>query len=156
MAKTQAECDPNKPDEAFAWMFAAGVPDPRLSGKYPNQPLISPACWPAFSEMLWKMGARFHPELQELWVEPSEGPMGNFTVCGTTTVKPEEIEGHVAEMVVDQFPEIAQQISRVTPDTHSEALQAQASKLMSSLERLRAASRKFERAEGGDADGGDA
>lgn len=150
MAKKQSECDPEKPDEAFQWMFAAGVPDPRGNGQFPNQPLIPPACYGVLSEMLWKMGARFHPELQELWVEAPSGPAGNFMVAKTSDVRPEDIEGDVAEMVADQFPEVAEQVAAVKPDKQAEALEATAQKLLKNLADLKAARERFDAA-GGDA-----
>lgn len=144
MAKLQAECDPDKPREAFAWMFAAGVPDPRGGGdRYPNQPLIPPQCFEALSEMLWKMGARFHPELQELWVKPGDGLLGNFQANGVTDIQPEDIEADAVEMLAEQFPDVAERVAQVTPDTHAEVLREQSAALMDSLARLRAASRKM-------------
>lgn len=132
------------PKEMFAWMFAAGVPDPRGNGKFPNQPLIPPGCYPALSEMLYKMGARFHPELQELWVETPAGPMRNFQVAGTTDVKPEDIAPDVAAMVAEQFPDVAAKLVGVTPENHQQALADQTEKLLASLDRLKAARAQLE------------
>ncbi|OYN81883.1 phage gene 29 protein family protein [Mycolicibacterium sphagni] len=144
MAKTQAECDLDDPREMFAWMFAAGVPDERSSGKFPNQPLIPPMCYGALSEMLYKMGARFHPEEQQLWVEAGSGPHSNFQVAKTTDVKPEEIAPNVAEMVSDQYPDLAKRLADVTPETHKEALAEISTKLLANLDQLRAARARLE------------
>ncbi|QXO14260.1 hypothetical protein SEA_CHASER_19 [Mycobacterium phage Chaser] len=146
MAKTQAESNLDDPKEMFAWMFAAGVPDPRSNEKvqYPNQPLIPPQCYPALSEMLYKMGARFDPDKQELWVQAATGIERNFVVAATTDIKPEDIAPDVAAMVADQFPEVAAQVGAVTPATHQAALQAQADKLLDNLARLKAARAQME------------
>ncbi|AGT12628.1 minor tail protein [Mycobacterium phage Whirlwind] len=145
MPKTQAESNLDDPKEMFAWMFAAGVPDPRdTDGKFPNQPLIPPMCFPALSEMLYKMGARFHPELQTMWVKPGVGPERNFQANGTTDIKPEDIEGDVAEMLADQFPEIAQKIREVTPATHQAALEQTSKELLANLAELKKARAQME------------
>lgn len=125
-------------------MFAAGVPDPRGDGKFPNQPLIPPMCYEALSEMLYKMGARFHPDKQELWVKPASGPTGNFCAAGTTDVKPEELAPFVAEMVADQFADVAADVAAVTPETHDEAVKEYGEKLLSNIEKLMAARKQME------------
>lgn len=154
MAKTQAESNLDDPKEMFAWMFAAGVPDPRSAAQgknFPNQPLIPPMCFGALSEMLYEMGARFVPEEQKLWVDKPEGPTRNFSVAKTTDEKPaepvpvnpdastDELHAAAAEMVADQFPEVAARVASVTPETHKEALAEQTAKLLDSLDRLKAA-----------------
>lgn len=152
MAKSQEDSDLDKPEEMFAWMFAAGVPDPRAGGdKFPNQPLIPPQCWPAFSAMLYKMGARFHPDLQEMWVKPGGGLLSNFQANGVTDIRPSDIEGDAAGMLAEQFPDVAARVAQVTPDTHAEALREQSDALMDSLERLRAARAAIEDRQGGGA-----
>lgn len=107
MAKVQSECDPNNPEEAFVWMFAAGVPDPR-GEKFPHQPMIPPQCLPVLSKMIWDMGGRFHPELQTKWVKPRSGVLMNFEAWGTTDVKPEQIQE-----LAEQEPEVAEQIAGI-------------------------------------------
>ena len=95
--KSQAESDLDNPEEAFAWMFAAGVPDPR-GEKHPHQPIIPPKCLPVLSKMIYDMGGRVHPELQAKWVNPPprQSPTMNFQAWGATPVKPEQIEELVA------------------------------------------------------------
>ena len=107
MAKAQSECDPNNPEEAFVWMFAAGVPDPR-GEKFPHQPMIPPQCLPTLSKMIWDMGGRFHPELQTKWVNARSGPLANFEAWGTTEVKP----GQIQELA-EQEPEVAEQVAGI-------------------------------------------
>lgn len=139
MAKTQAESDLSKPEEMFAWIFAAGVPDPR-GENYPNQPLIPPPCWPAFSKMLYEFGCRFDPELQQRWVSPARGPLGPFTAAGSTDVKPDDI----ADFVADQFPQVAERVRNVQPDKQQEALREQAEMLLDSISRLDQARARLE------------
>ena len=137
MAKAQRDCNLDDPREMFAWMFSAGVPDPRGDGKFPNQPMIPPTCYEALSEQLYKMGARFHPELQELWVKDQVGPEQNFVARGVTDIKPEDIEGDVAAMVADQFPEVAARVAGATDV--DEALAEQTQVLLKNLADLKAA-----------------
>lgn len=141
MAKSQSDCNLDDPREMFAWMFAAGVPDPRGDGKFPNQPVIPPPSYGALSEQLYKMGARFHPELQELWVKDQSGPEQNFVARGVTDVKPEDIVKDAAEMVADQFPEVAARIAGA--GDMDVALAEQAQVLLKNLADLRAARERF-------------
>ena len=145
MAKTQAECNVDDPREMFAWMFAAGVPDPRGSGKFPNQPLIPPVCYGAFSEMLYKMGARFHPELQELWVRDEKATHGAFQCAETTDVKPKDIEKLVVDMAVDQYPDMAARIAAATArgdEARRELLDQVTRDLMANLRKINEAAEK--------------
>lgn len=140
MAKTQAESNLDDPQEMFAWMFAAGVPDPRngVQGRnYGNQPLIPPKCYGALSQMLYDMGARFHPELQKVWVGAKSGPDSNFVALGTVDVKPEEVMGTIAAMTADQYPEMAAKIAAVTPETQKQVGDEVTQKLLDNLARLR-------------------
>lgn len=149
MAKTQAECDLESPDEMFAWAFAAGVPDPRdpEGKKFPPLPLINPNCFAGFSRMLYEMGFRFHPELQKLWVKPSSGPTRNFEAWGATDVAPD-----VAAMVVEQFPEVARDIAAVTPTNQKQKLEEQAVRLLESVARLKEARDRMAKEKGASPD----
>lgn len=129
------------PEEMFAWIFSAGVPDPR-GEQYPFQPMIPAPCFAAFSKLLYDFGCRFHPELQTLWVKPASGPLAVLKARGVAG-----IEQDVAAMLVDQFPEKAAELLTVTPENRSEALKKQAQELLDSIERLKAAQAGFE---GGD------
>lgn len=152
MAKTQAESNLDDPKEMFAWMFAAGVPDPRSEAQgraYPNQPLIPPNCYGALSDMLWKMGARFHPDLQTLWVEKPSGPAGNYSVGKLLDAKPEDVLPLAAEMLADQFPDLAQKLVEVTPGSANEVEAETTNRLLESLEKLRVAKAAMEKAGGG-------
>lgn len=136
---TQDKCDPEKPEEFAAWVFAAGVPDPRndtiQGGRFPDQPLIPPACFGAVSKRLWKLGFRHHPELQEEWVKPANNrQFRNFTVWDVVDKMPE-----AAEFIVEEFPDIAKTLAKVTPENHREMVQAQGEKVMSLLEQLQKA-----------------
>lgn len=62
---TRANCDPNNPEEAFLWMFAAL---PMVKGA----PLIMPVeYWRHVSKRLWDLGARPVEEPLLEWVAPS-------------------------------------------------------------------------------------
>ena len=143
MAKSQAESNLDDPKEMFAWMFAAGVPDPR-GEQFHNQPLIPPMCYGALSEMLYNMGARFVPEEQKVWLETPKGPTRNFSVAATTDIKPEDIKQDLAEFAADQFPEIAARVAAVSPENIDEAGREATAKLLDSLERLRQARESLE------------
>lgn len=153
---TQDQCDPDKPEEAFAWMFAAGVPDPRTSAqpdkKFRNQPLIPPPCFSALSKLLWDFGCRFDPDKQTKWIAPGKGPTSNFMVWDTTDKRPDapapasdaEQMAHAAAMVADQFPDVAARVAGATPETHRAALREQAQALLDSIDRLKAAQTQLE------------
>lgn len=146
--KTQAECDLTKPEEMFAWCFAAGVPDPR-GEKYGYVPMISANCFGVLSKMLYDMGARFHPDEQKLWVQPGFGPAQNFAAWGATDVLP-----NAAAMLVEEFPDKAAELAKVTPETHRAALEDAAKKMVDSIQRLQAAKAAAEAAAAGGVDGG--
>lgn len=144
MAKTQAESNMDDPLEAFAWMFSAGIPDMRGGGgKFPNQPLVPPQCWPAVSQMLWDFGCRFHADKQTKWIKPAEGPLSNFTL-GQLADSPEEMVAGAAAMAVDQFPEIAAEVAAVQPGDHEKALKEFEGRLLDSVSRLQAARQRLE------------
>lgn len=133
MPKTQAESNLEDPKEMFAWMFAAGVPDPR-GEKYPNQPMIPGPCMEALSQMLYDFGGRFDPEKQTKWLKRPAGPDMNFRTWETTDILPD-----AAEMLADIAPEKAAAIAQVTPETHQAALAEATTKMLDSIDRLRAA-----------------
>lgn len=147
MAKRQDQCDMENPEEMAAWCFAAGIPDPR-GQQYGYQPLIPAPCFPSVSQMLWDFGFRHHADLQTKWVPEFGGPDRNFVALGVTDVKPENVVPLAAEMLVDQFPEVADRLRRVTVENRDEVAREQAQELLSSLERLKAATARLQ---GGDA-----
>lgn len=62
---TRENCDPNNPEEAFLWMFAA-LPHVR------GAPLIMPIdYYRLVSKRLWELGARPMAEPELEWVAPS-------------------------------------------------------------------------------------
>lgn len=151
---TQEQCDPTIPEQAFAWMFAAGVPDSRADAQpgkvFRNQPCIPAACFGALSKLLWEFGCRPNPELQTKWVVPAKGPTSNFSVWETTDTAPAGVDApadgveasaqsNAAAMLAEQFPELAGKIAAVTPETHQVALEEQTQALLDSLARLQAA-----------------
>ncbi|KZM68121.1 phage gene 29 protein family protein [Nocardia terpenica] len=65
----QHECDPSNPREAFVWALV-GLPGPKQ-----NVPLlVHPNVLEQWSEHLWQLGLRHHPEHQTReWHPPSRG-----------------------------------------------------------------------------------
>lgn len=102
-----------------------------MPGKFPNQPLISPACFGVLSEQLWQLGFRHHPELQEKWIKPVNGQLQNFTTWDLVDVMPK-----AAEMIVEEFPEVAKTLSKVTPENHKQMVQEQTASLIEKLSLL--------------------
>lgn len=141
MPKRQHESDMESPEEFAAWAFAAGVPDPR-GEKFGYQPLIPAPCFPALSRMLWELGFRHHADLQTRWVGDYSGPDRNFVALGVTDQEPDLVKS-AAEMIVDQFPEVADRLSRVNAENRDEVIREQAEALMSSLARLEAATARL-------------
>lgn len=177
MLLTQDQCDPTNPEQAFAWMFAAGVPDPRNAtqpGKnFRNQPLIPPQCFGALSKMLWDFGARPDATKQAAWIVPASGAARNFSTWTVTDTKPvvtaapaspaavvspeaaaADLKTAAAAVVVDQFPQVAANLAKVTPATHKQALAAQTNALLSNLSRLQAAREQHEAQQAAAKEGG--
>lgn len=140
---SQNDCDMENPEQFAAWAFAAGVPDPR-GEQYPHQPLIPAKCFAGLSKMLWDFGFRWHEDKQTKWVAPRSGPTRNFEAWGATDIKPEDIMGDVAQMAVEQFPEVAAKVAAVTPENHQEALEEATKDLLSKIERLNEARARME------------
>ncbi|WP_124712912.1 phage gene 29 protein family protein [Mycolicibacterium nivoides] len=140
---SQNDCDMENPEQFAAWAFAAGVPDPR-GERYPNQPLIPAKCFGGLSQMLWDFGFRWHEDKQTKWVSPRTGPTRNFEAWGTTDIKPEDILDDVAQMAVEEFPQIAAKVAAVTPEKHQEALEEATKDLLSKIERLNEARSRME------------
>lgn len=126
------------PEEFAAWAFAAGVPDPR-GERYGYQPLIPAPCFPALSKMLWDLGFRHHDDLQTQWIPDYMGPDRNHIALGVTDVNPGNVVERAAEMVADQFPEVARRLSSVTAENRDQVVAEQAQALLSSMERLKQA-----------------
>lgn len=138
MPKRQSDSDMENPREFAAWAFAAGIPDPR--GKHQGYQSIIPApCFPMISQMLWDFGFRHDPALQKKWVPEYAGGDRNMVPLGVTDASPEDVLARATEMVVDQFPEVADRIASMTAENRDEMLRAQAKDLLASVDRLRAA-----------------
>lgn len=137
--KKQSDSNMDDPKEHFAWAFAAGVPDPRYNN-LTFQTLIPAPCFAAISEMLWHFGFRHHPELQTKWIPEYSGADRNLLALGVTDVNPENVVELAAEMVADQFPDVAARIASMTPENRDEVIAAQARDLLSAVEKLRNAS----------------
>jgi len=151
LPKKQHESNMDDPQEFAAWAFAAGVPDPR-GEQFGHQPLIPAPCFPAVSQMLWDFGFRHHADLQTQWVPDYLGPDRNHVALGVTADDPRAMMEHVAEMLVDQFPEVAERVASMTPENRDEVIRAQAQELLASVDRLQAATAALDlmKQQGGD------
>ena len=147
MPNRQHESDMENPAEFAAWAFAAGVPDPR-GDRFGNQPLIPAPCFPALSQMLWDFGFRHHADLQTKWVPEYPGPDRNLLALGVTDKEPEKLTALAAEMLIDQFPAVAEKLSKVTPENRDQFIQEQAGEWLSAMARLKAATERLRRGDG--------
>lgn len=105
---TRDNCDPNDPEEAFLWMFAAL---PHVKGA----PLIMPVeYYRAVSKRLWDLGARPVQEPTLEWVAPTATEPhwltspGRWVPAGTRPVRSEQDEAKdaVAKMSLQQKAEL--------------------------------------------------
>lgn len=151
MPKRQFDSNMDDPKEFAAWAFAAGVPDPRYKG-LTFQTLIPAPCFPAISQMLWDFGFRHHAELQTKWVPEYSGGDRNLVALGVTDVNPSNVVELAAEMVADQFPDVAERISQMNSENRDEVIREQAAALLSSVSRLKAATSGLDKVwqQGGD------
>lgn len=138
MPKKQSESNMDDPQEFAAWAFVAGIPDPR-GERFGHQPLVPAPCFPALSQMLWELGFRHHADLQTKWVPEYLGPDRNHVALGLTADDPETAMRAAAEMLVDQFPDVAERVASMTPENRDEVVRQQAEDLMASVARLQAA-----------------
>lgn len=145
MPKRQSDSNMDDPKEHFAWAFAAGVPDPRYKNLTFNA-LIPAPCFAAISEMLWNFGFRHHPELQTKWVPAYAGVDRNLLALGVTDVNPDNIVDLAAEMVADQFPDVAERIMKMTPENRDDVMREQAEALLASVEKLKQATSNLDQA----------
>lgn len=151
MPKRQSDSNMDDPREFAAWAFAAGVPDPRAAGKS-YQTLIPAACFPWLSQMLWDFGFRHHADLQTKWVPEYPGCDRNFVPLGLTDEAPskDDLIRQATEMVVDQFPQVADRLRQMNPENRDQVVREQAEELLRSIERLKAATAGLDKSWGGD------
>lgn len=156
MPKKQSQSNMDDPKEFAAWAFAAGIPDPRYKNLTFNT-LIPAPCFPAISEMLWHFGFRHHPELQTKWVNGYTGGDRNIMPLGTVETDPDSVTSEnvvefAAEMVADQFPQVADRIRQMNPENRDELIREQAQELLQSVQKLQKVTGQFDKAWGGDAE----
>lgn len=105
---TRDNCDPNNPEEAFLWMFAA-LPHVR------GAPLIMPIdYYRAISKRLWDLGARPAAEPTLEWVPPSATEPnwltspGRWVPAGTAPKRTDRDEARdaIARMSIQQKAEL--------------------------------------------------
>jgi hypothetical protein len=105
--------DPDSP-KGMAWVLAAGFPDPRPGG-HPNQQLVLVQGWEPWSELMWDLGLRWHPELQNKWITGG----GQFSVGELTGQKPETAESletqcdEVLDMIAESQPGFVSELRRI-------------------------------------------
>ena len=108
------EPDPNHP-EGMAWVFAAGVCDPRPGGypkkAHPNQQWAIKQSWEPTSRMFWDLGLRWHPELATKWLKGG----GQFQLAEIVDKPPNEpsLQELVEEFAEDQFQQMKDEIDRI-------------------------------------------
>lgn len=136
MPKRQSESDMDDPKEFAAWAFAAGVPDPRYKS-LTFQAIIPAPCCTTLSQLLWDFGFRHHAELQTKWVPDYRGADRNLLPLGTTDVNPDNVMDLAAEMVVDQFPDVAERLRQMNPENRDEMIREQAEALLNSVAKLK-------------------
>lgn len=144
MPKKQSDSDMENPEEFAAWAFAAGIPDPR-GEQFGHQPLIPAPCFASVSRMLWDLGFRHHGDLQTKWVADYRGPERNFVAVGLSDVDPQTVVQETADVVAEQFPALAAQLSAAPRGAKKSDGQAS---LQMSLERLRAVKEELDRRAG--------
>jgi hypothetical protein len=108
------EPDPNHP-EGMAWVFAAGVCDPRPGGYpkkiHPNQQWALKQSWEPTSKMFWDLGLRWHPELATKWLAGG----GQFSIAEIVDKPPDEptFEELANEMAQEQFAAMKAEIDNI-------------------------------------------
>ena len=111
------EPNPTTP-EGMAWVFAAGVCDPRPGGypkkMYPNQQWALKQSWEPTSKMFWDLGLRWHPELQTKWLKGG----GQFALAEIVDEPPDEptMNELVEQFAEDQFRQMKAEIDSVMKD----------------------------------------
>lgn len=101
--------DPQHP-KGMAWALAAGFPDPRPG--QPNQQLVLIQGWDAWSEQMWALGFRWHPELQTKWVKGGSQFMPGEILDEKPPPPPslEEEADSVLDMIEESQPEFVKAI----------------------------------------------
>jgi ribosomal protein S15P/S13E len=106
--------DPNDP-KGMAWIFAAGVCDPRPGGYpdkgLPNQQWALKQTWEPTSKMFWDLGLRYHPELATKWLSGG----GQFSVAEVVDSPPDEPDDEelMREMAEEQFAAMTREIEHI-------------------------------------------
>lgn len=99
----------------MAWVFAAGVCDPRPGGYpknvYPNQQWALKQSWEPTSKMFWDLGLRWHPEKATKWLAGG----GQFALAEIVNERPDEpsFEELAEQFADEQFAQMKAEIERV-------------------------------------------
>jgi len=85
-------------------------------------PLISPQLTAGVSRMLWDFGFRWHPELQNSWID---GVAGLGMVANLVDTKPEEVDLKSGGMdfLAENNPELLESIRNVKPEEREALVQ---------------------------------
>ena len=115
MTISQFTCEPDD----FSWVFAAGVPDPRMppkKGEWANIPIIPEECWRPLCEQLKMFGLEFNPAKQVRWVVPSGNRLEPGTVVKRPPPKPktDDVVAIVNDIGVDKRT-ISEMLADVNP-----------------------------------------
>lgn len=96
---------------------------------------------------------RHHPELQTKWVNGYSGGDRNIVPVGLTDTDPDAVDSsnvveYAAEMVADQFPDVADRIRQMNPENRDEMIRDQAQELLKSGQKLQKATGNLDKAWG--------
>ncbi|MFI6168852.1 DUF2744 domain-containing protein [Nocardia sp. NPDC051052] len=106
----QHECDPDDPATTFLWAFLA------LPGPAQGPMLVPVQILEQWSERLWRLGFRHHPDLQELEYQPPAPTGGHWLaspgqwVPRGTAVAPEVGTPDISELTIAQRTQIIAQL----------------------------------------------
>jgi hypothetical protein len=121
MHPQQKNCDPNKKKEMAAWVWAAGVPDPRDIADV-RIPLVLPQLCEGISEMLWDFGFRHHPDLQKRWID-GVGAVGVVAAIVKEPPQGDFLETAGPGFLLDNNPELAEMIKNASPEDKAKLLE---------------------------------
>lgn len=113
MPMSHHPADPEHP-RGMAWVMGAGFPDPR-GGVHSNQQHVLIQGWDPWSEQLWELGVRWHPELQKKWVVGASQFAAGTLVDEKPADEPDFAAqcDEVLDMIAESNPGFVQEIRRI-------------------------------------------
>lgn len=144
----QADADMTDPRQHFAWALAFFPSPNQAMGDVPIHPTVRPL----FSQMLWDLGYRHHPELQTKWFVPGDHPEAGYLNV-PILVDAEQYQQYMAvhadpntanetwrdtaEALLSKFdPNLAQRIKDMTPEERAAELEVQRKQMPAAFDRL--------------------